>query len=634
VRSIADVAQLGVLGGINTRTASYTLALSDRGKLIEMNVSGANTVTVPNETGVGGVNFPIGSQVLVVQTGTGTTTVTPAAGVTIQSTTGGLTTVTRYAAILLYKRAANSWVVIDQATAHLDGRVDNLETVAGDFSNVAAVATNIASVNTTAANISGINTVAQAVNDGDLITDFYLGASSSNPTTRLDGSALQTGDFYFNTTSTRMRTYAGGSWYDTGAGGSTDASLVTFSPSGTGAVSRTTQSKLRDVVSVKDFGATGDGTTNDAAALQAAIDAANAGGGGTVIVPPGTYLCGSQIVHKANVTVAGSNGATIRKGFNGNLWSIAVSGAEIRDITLDGNHGTYTGKGVVCSGGASSWRPVISNTVFNAFTDTHIEYTANSGESAIVDNCRFSFGTGQTDARYIHFNGPDTGATFRVISNCTCELGYIDIDGANDLSITGCVFKRIETNSDCQMVLIQSVRWANGSSPMTIYGNTFVVGCSFAGDVTLDSTFNGVFIGNQQTAGSFTNNATGSTVLARDGSGGNNIYLGRLAAYYLPSATERIQTGRMANVASTDQTLSIGGSAKTINVTGALTTNVTYTLPTSGGINGERFRIVRSTSATGAFTIDVGGLKSLSAGQWCDVEYNGSTWYLTAFGSL
>lgn len=48
------------------------------------------------------------------------------------------------------------------------------------------------------------------------------------------------------------------------------AAMVGFIQSGAGAVARTAQSKLRDVVSVKDFGAVGDGATNDTAAFTAA----------------------------------------------------------------------------------------------------------------------------------------------------------------------------------------------------------------------------------------------------------------------------------------------------------------------------------------------------------------------------
>ena len=46
------------------------------------------------------------------------------------------------------------------------------------------------------------------------------------------------------------------------------------------------------VFNVRDFGATGDGVTKDTAAVQRAVDAASSAGGGEVLLPKGTYLCG------------------------------------------------------------------------------------------------------------------------------------------------------------------------------------------------------------------------------------------------------------------------------------------------------------------------------------------------------
>lgn len=69
---------------------------------------------------------------------------------------------------------------------------------------------------------------------------------------------------------------------------------LNFLAAGSGAVSRTLQDKGRDIPSVKDFGAVGDGTTDDTAAFQAAHDALPTNGG-DVFVPPGTYKLSSAV---------------------------------------------------------------------------------------------------------------------------------------------------------------------------------------------------------------------------------------------------------------------------------------------------------------------------------------------------
>ena len=80
------------------------------------------------------------------------------------------------------------------------------------------------------------------------------------------------------------------------------SALVGFLQSGIGAAARTVQNKLRDIVSVKDFGAVGDGITDDSSAIQTAISASD-----YVFIPYGTYAIGTQINITNGKTVVSEN---------------------------------------------------------------------------------------------------------------------------------------------------------------------------------------------------------------------------------------------------------------------------------------------------------------------------------------
>ena len=69
------------------------------------------------------------------------------------------------------------------------------------------------------------------------------------------------------------------------------SSGITFTQTGTGATTTTVDSKLKEVVSVKDFGAVGDGVTDDTTAIAAAITASK-----VVTFPAGTYNTDSILI--------------------------------------------------------------------------------------------------------------------------------------------------------------------------------------------------------------------------------------------------------------------------------------------------------------------------------------------------
>ncbi|MEU7749817.1 glycosyl hydrolase family 28 protein [Nonomuraea sp. NPDC049158] len=70
------------------------------------------------------------------------------------------------------------------------------------------------------------------------------------------------------------------------------------------------------VFNVKDYGATGNGSTNDTSAINSAITAANSAGGGTVQFPSGTYKSANTIHMKSNVTLQLDAGSTIMGASN------------------------------------------------------------------------------------------------------------------------------------------------------------------------------------------------------------------------------------------------------------------------------------------------------------------------------
>ena len=92
---------------------------------------------------------------------------------------------------------------------------------------------------------------------------------------------------------------------------STNASAVLYNEGGTGAVDRNVEQKLQESVSVKDFGAVGDGVADDTTAIQAALNAAFTAGGGGVYVPTGTYKITLPLIVRSNTSLYGDGASSV-----------------------------------------------------------------------------------------------------------------------------------------------------------------------------------------------------------------------------------------------------------------------------------------------------------------------------------
>ena len=124
-------------------------------------------------------------------------------------------------------------------------------------------------------------------------------------------------------------------------GANIDSDKLGYLSTATGAVSRTVEAKLGDTVSVKDFGAVGDGVTDDTAAIQAAL---NASASKMLIFPAGNvFLCGS-LTATAGMTLK-IDGTLKMKNTTGVLLSVSAATAfQICGAgTLDLNNTQYIG---------------------------------------------------------------------------------------------------------------------------------------------------------------------------------------------------------------------------------------------------------------------------------------------------
>ena len=144
--------------------------------------------------------------------------------------------------------------------------------------------------------------------------------------------------------------------------------------------------------SIRSSGAVGDGTTLCTAAIQKAIDRAAADGGGTVIVPPGTYLTGALFL-KPKVGLRLEAGAVLQGTTNiqdypplstrveghTQVWRPALLNADGVD------HLRVTGKGMIRGGGAFFWNSFWSRRQADKTTKN---LDVDRPRNIFIQNCR------------------------------------------------------------------------------------------------------------------------------------------------------------------------------------------------------------------------------------------------------
>ena len=178
--------------------------------------------------------------------------------------------------------------------------------------------------------------------------------------------------------------------------GTAAAAAVTYNQGGVGAVNTTVQAKLQETVSVKDFGAVGDGVTDDTAAIQAALNVND-----FVYVPKGTYNVSSTLTFSANQQIHGTGRYSVIKSTNTSggicMQTNAISGGNLDGLVIKDLR--IQGAGSGAGGGAGLWLNDSTRwTLENVIVDQH------GGDGLIVQDWAW---IGQANRCQFSNNGGD-----------------------------------------------------------------------------------------------------------------------------------------------------------------------------------------------------------------------------------
>lgn len=218
------------------------------------------------------------------------------------------------------------------------------------------------------------------------------------------------------------------------------ATIIGYIQPATGADARTVADKLADLVSVKDFGALGDGVTDDSAAFNDCFDSIG-DEGGTVIIPAGQYMFESQVTidwtdKLGNLVVLGYGAELFT---DGGISALQIVGHSTpHGVTLMGLKVNHRGNGEATAG-----------------------FELVSTDHCVLRDCTVEVhGTQAGYAAYWLRNGtasdPDTGCFWSLLDNCkvrkrsggdsgTADRGILLEGAANATTIRGGSLSTVDT---------------------------------------------------------------------------------------------------------------------------------------------------------------------------------------------
>lgn len=301
-------------------------------------------------------------------------------------------------------------------------------------------------------------------------------------------------------------------------------------------------------INVQDFGARGNGSADDTAAIQAAINAAggNAAGGIVVWFPPGVYICNALLTLSGSVvTLAAINGSAVLKKKSGatpSVLRITGSYCNILDLQFDGSnvplgnsgielYGTFnkimrcyssnnTGHGIALDGSTGGGLTASNNWVCDCYChhNSGIGISMNTATDNLIqgNSCYFNSLEGITVDIVAYRN--------RIMANWVsqnCQTG-----GAGNISLD---------QADISIIQGNQVHGAAGSGHGIVCNNqagqtNFVI---IQGNMVFDNAGKGIYLKSGSGGTSSNNSVTGNTCrgnasnqIRADASCNNNVIVG------------------------------------------------------------------------------------------------------------
>jgi hypothetical protein len=226
-------------------------------------------------------------------------------------------------------------------------------------------------------------------------------------------------------------------------------------------------------INVKDYGALGDGTTDDTVAIQAAIDACSLGG--KVFFPSGIYKVATQLnVNYSNVTLEGEGKSSIIRSSSATIHIIklygAVSKIEIRNLQI---------QGAATVAGGAQYYGIDTLTASTVPTDVIIDNVIFSGPDA---------STGLNNGILVDVGGDRwsiTNCKFEHMIGTATDNGYSIVCRGDRVQILNNIFTGSSGNGRHCVYLNSGASYCliDSNNCYYSYGAAFLINCTAAMDV-------------------------------------------------------------------------------------------------------------------------------------------------------